>query len=86
MQAAMLQRDGMNNLRCLLPLVLLGTVPAFAEDGRDESLVTNFGLGTLLHPIKKPQTISYPRWCQDQPFVCCKDRVYIFGVNGLNYL
>jgi hypothetical protein len=76
----------MNSLRCLLALVILGVGPACTSSGRAQPLVTNFGLGTILHPIEKPQTISYPRCCQGQPFDCCKDHVYIFGVNGLNIL
>ena len=79
----------MNTWRCLLPmviLVILAPVPACAAPGRAEPLVTNFGLGTFLHPIQKPPIISYPPWCQAQPFACCKDHVYIFGINGLNVL
>jgi hypothetical protein len=67
-------------------LVILAPVPACAAPGRAEPLVTNFGLGTFLHPIQKPPIISYPPWCQAQPFACCKDHVYIFGINGLNVL
>jgi hypothetical protein len=76
----------MNTLRCLLPLVILGAVPACAAPGHAEPFVSNVGLGTVLHPVKKPRTITYPRWCLDQPVACCKDHVYIFGVNGLNFL
>jgi hypothetical protein len=49
-----------------------------------EPLVTNFGLGTILHPIEEPNVISLPQWCRGRP--CHKERVHIFGVNGLNPL
>jgi hypothetical protein len=76
----------MSILRSSLILVILGTVPASASTVQAQPLAANYGIGTFLHPIEQPQTISYPRWCQDRPFVCRKDHVYIFGVNGLNVL
>src|SRR5262249_30882938 len=78
--------ETMNSLRCLLPLAILVAGTACTAHGQSQPLVTNFGLGTILHPIQEPQTISYPTCGQTPPFVCCKEHVYIFGVNGLNFL
>lgn len=53
---------------------------------RAEPLVTKGGVGTLLHPIQEPTAVALPS-CYDQgPCQCCKERVYVFGVNGLNPL
>src|SRR5262245_6901461 len=49
-----------------------------------EPLVTNFGLGTILHPIQEPQALPAPN-CNG-PCKSCKEHVYIFGVNGWNPL
>ncbi len=42
-----------------------------------EPLVTNYGIGTVLHPVQAPHVAPCP---------CPKDHVYIFAVNGLNPL
>jgi pimeloyl-ACP methyl ester carboxylesterase len=76
----------MNSLRRLLPLVILGAGLGCAAPGRAQPLVTDVGLGTVLHPIQKPRAIPCPRCGQVQPCACCKDHVYIFGVNGVNFL
>lgn len=47
-----------------------------------EPLATNFGLGTILHPIHEPGSIPYAKEWDKLP--CHKDHVYIFAVNGLN--
>jgi hypothetical protein len=47
--------------------------------GAFEPLVTHGGVGTVLHPIQKPDPLPFPSGC-------CKDHVYIFGINGLNPL
>jgi hypothetical protein len=46
-----------------------------------EPLATHVGLGAALHPLQEPAAVPAPP-CND----CCKDRVYIFGVNGLDPL
>jgi hypothetical protein len=51
-----------------------------------EPLVTNFGIGTLLHPIQEPEAVAHPGGCDARSGHCCKEHVYIFGVNGLNPL
>jgi hypothetical protein len=76
----------MTTLRRLLPLFALAALWAGGPDAQAEPLVTNVGLGTFLHPVEKPEAIRYPRWCQDQPFDCCKEHVYIFGINGVNVM
>lgn len=76
----------MNPLRDLLPLLLLGTVPACAFTAPVQPLATDIGLGGLIHPLQKPEAIRYPDRCQGRPDQCCKEHVYVFGVNGLNFL
>ncbi len=49
-----------------------------------EPLMTYSRLGTCLHPIQKPHGVCYPACCLDQPCCCCKDRVHIFAVNGMD--
>jgi hypothetical protein len=58
--------------------------PSVAESPRFEPLFAHSGTGSLLHPLEEPDAIPYPAWCQERPFTCCKEHVYIFGVNGLN--
>src|SRR5262249_37037562 len=67
-----------------LALLVAVAVSACASPSKAQPLVTNFGTGTLLHPIQEPEALPYPSWCQGQPYHCCKEHVYIFGVNGLN--
>jgi len=50
-----------------------------------EPVATSFGLGTVLHPIQKPDCPRCP-CCGQQPCTCCKDHVYIFVINGLDPL
>jgi hypothetical protein len=73
---------GMKPLRKLSAVLLLAAMlgceapPAHA---RDRSL-PQCGLGTLLHPLQKPEAISRP----GQVPCCHKEHVYIFAVNGLD--
>ena len=66
---------------------LLVLAPAVVATGcatwRPEPLVSEFGLGHLLHPIEEPACVAYPPGgvSQDQ-----KDHVYVFAINGLNPL
>lgn len=61
---------------------LLGCAPML----RAEPLVTNFGIGTILHPIQEPEHVPLPSCYNQGPCRCCKERVHIFAVNGLNPL
>jgi len=54
--------------------------------GKPVALVNDVGTGTFLHPIQRPETVTYPPSCRERPELCRKDHVYIFGVNGLNPL
>jgi len=47
-----------------------------------EPLATNFGLGTILHPVHEPDSIPHAKEWARLP--CHKDHVYIFAVNGVN--
>jgi len=60
------------------------SLSAWPELPRIEPLLTNGGLGTLVHPIQKPETVPHPSWCHGPPDPCWNEHVYIFGVNGLN--
>jgi hypothetical protein len=53
---------------------------------RAEPLVTKVGIGTFIHPIQEPAAVPMPSCYQEGPCQCRKERVYIFGVNGLNPL
>lgn len=74
----------MTRLPCLLMLV--GFLACASCAKALEPLVTHGGLGDFLHPIQKPEHLNYPCWCAGRQCCCCKDHVYIFGVNGLNPL
>ena len=52
--------------------------------GAIEPLLTNVGLGTMLHPIQEPESYAIPTWCLSAP--CHKEHVYIFGIDGVNPL
>lgn len=49
-----------------------------------EPFFAKFGTGTYLHPIQRPDHIPLPDCYGAGPCRCCKEHVYIFGVNGLN--
>jgi hypothetical protein len=49
-----------------------------------EPLVTNYGIGSILHPLQEPRSIGMPNGCDGAS--CHKEHVYIFGVNGWNPL
>lgn len=67
----------------LLALAIpFGPLACSAKVGAIEPLVTHGGLGTFLHPIQAPKNGHDCFSGVD----CCKDSVYIFGVNGLNPL
>jgi pimeloyl-ACP methyl ester carboxylesterase len=73
-------------MRALLGFLALGLSVAgagCAGPWRPEPLVTDFGLGHLIHPLQKPDHVGYPVGCPDP---CAKEHVYIFAVNGLNPL
>jgi len=70
-------------LRIALGLVLFGCAP---RAGAIDPLVTNYGLGHILHPLQEPAGVPVPCGPDGQPCPCDKDHVYIFGVNGLNPL
>jgi len=53
---------------------------------RPEPLVTEFGIGHLIHPVEEPDSIPVPPGCAAHPEMCRKDHVYVFAVNGLNPL
>lgn len=67
-------------------LLAVAAFSTSATSARAEPLVTHFGIGSLLHPVQEPAAVALPSWCQTQPYQCCKDHVYIFGVNGFNPL
>ncbi|MBM4070405.1 MAG: alpha/beta hydrolase [Planctomycetes bacterium] len=63
-------------------IVPCGQIACSSKVGAIEPLVTHGGLGTFLHPIQAPKN-GHSCLCG---LDCCKDNVYIFGVNGLNPL
>src|SRR6516162_6975639 len=67
-------------------LLMVVAVSACVSPSRGQPLVTNYGLGTLLHPIQEPENVPTPNGWQGQPDACWKEHVYMFGVNGLNPL
>lgn len=70
-------------LAALLTLAVpFGPLACSSKVGALEPLVTHFGLGSFLHPIQAPKK-GQDCFCGVD---CCKDNVYIFGVNGLNPL
>lgn len=76
-------------MRCLsrfAVLVVAGALLGCAPVLRAEPLVTNFGIGTLLHPVEEPEHVPLPSCYQNGPCHCCKERVHVFAINGLNPL
>lgn len=69
----------------LVANLFLGSVACVAPL-RAEPLVTKGGVGTLLHPIQEPKSVQLPSCYDQRPCQCRKERVYVFGVNGLNPL
>lgn len=65
-----------------LTIVPFGPLTCTSKLRALEPLVTHGGLGTFLHPIQQPKN-GHDCFCGAD---CCKDSVYIFGVNGLNPL
>lgn len=53
---------------------------------RAEPLVTKVGIGTFIHPIQEPAAVPMPSCYHEGPCECRKERVHVFGVNGLNPL
>jgi len=45
-----------------------------------------YGTGTFLHPLQTPESIPFPQCYLDRPSQCCKEKVHIFAINGLNPL
>jgi hypothetical protein len=70
----------------LLALGLALAAAGCATEWRPEPLVTEFGIGHLIHPVEEPDHIPVPAVCAEHPELCRKDHVYIFAVNGLNPL
>lgn len=66
----------------ILAAIVASATPALALE---PLLMHCSGLG-FMHPIQEPECFHYPCWCLDQPCCCCKDHIYIFGVNGFNPL
>src|SRR5262245_2645912 len=55
--------SGMNAAALCRTLLLVGGLAAWAPGLRAaEPLVTNFGLGTVLHPLQEPDVIALPQW------------------------
>lgn len=67
-------------------VILAGIALVAASACRAEPLVNDYGTGTLLHPIQRPESITYPDCYYERPCRAAKEHVYIFGVNGLNPL
>jgi hypothetical protein len=66
-------------------VLIVGACLACAPAARAiDPIVTNFGIGTILHPLQEPAVAPVPAWCEGLP--CHKDHVHIFAVNGLNPL
>jgi len=76
----------MRGLFRLLALGLTLTGTGCATSWRPEPLVTEFGIGHLLHPVEEPDCVRLPPACSGPPERCRKDHVYVFAVNGLNPL
>ena len=69
----------MDSAALLRTALVAGLVLAAAPNARAiEPLVTNYGIGTFLHPVQDPGQVP---GCE-----CVKDHVYVFAVNGLNPL
>jgi hypothetical protein len=73
-----------SHIRTLL-LVTVGCLAGTTRVHALEPLVSSFGLGTVIHPIQKPDCLRCP-CCGHRPCTCCKDHVYIFVINGLDPL
>ena len=63
-------------IRCvfIVSLMLLAAHSARAV----EPLVTNYGLGNILHPLQEPACVP--------ECACPKDHIYVFAINGVNPL
>ncbi len=61
----------------LAAALLLGSTQA-------EPLATRNRMGEFLHPIQEPQQLRYPDCYLQNLCPCRKERVHIFGVNGLD--
>jgi hypothetical protein len=46
--------------------------------------VPRYGLGTLLHPLQRPDAVGYPNYGPSKAPCCHKEHVYIFAINGLD--
>jgi hypothetical protein len=75
-----MNRTALTRTLAIVGVSLIWTSPLVAI----EPLVANFGLGTMLHPVQEPASFDIPTWCLSAP--CHKERVYIFGVDGVNPL
>jgi hypothetical protein len=49
-----------------------------------EPLFSKYGVGTLLNPLERPETIPVPPHIHQNLHLSKKDNIHIFGVNGLN--
>jgi hypothetical protein len=73
-------------MRTLARLLIFGLAVAgsgCATSMRPEPLVTEFGLGHILHPLEEPEHIRRPADCAKR---CHPEHVYVFAVNGINPL
>src|SRR3954454_11318279 len=75
-----MKRAAVGRIMCIVGLCL-GCTPGLKAI---EPLVTNYGIGTILHPLQEPKTLSALTSCEGP--ACHKEHVYIFGVNGWNPL
>lgn len=73
-------------MRIVTAALAAATVFCATATVRSEPLVTKVGIGTFIHPMQLPEVVHYPQCYYDRPSQCCKDRVHIFAVNGLNPL
>jgi hypothetical protein len=64
--------------------LLATTFLALGGAVRAEPFFANFGTGSLLHPLQEPDCLHFPSCYLDGTCQCCKEHVYIFGINGLN--
>lgn len=76
----------MRGLFRLLTLAVALAGAGCATPWRPEPLVSEFGIGHLIHPVEPPERIPCPPAVANGTAVCQPERVHVFAINGLNPL
>ncbi|MFO0967243.1 MAG: hypothetical protein U0793_16905 [Gemmataceae bacterium] len=66
-------------------LIIIAALLFVSGCAHAEPLVTKMGIGTFIHPIEEP-ALRYPACYESCECRCCKERVHVFAINGLNPL